>query len=92
QMYGEDVDLSLKARNSGGIITYVPKSQIWHHVSSSIGGKYSFLKWKRKFRSIYKLILKYSNPLFFPFTFLLLFLNAVSNFIILSLFKIFRIK
>ena len=92
QMYGEDVDLSLKARNSGGIITYVPKSQIWHHVSSSIGGKYSFSKWKRKFRSIYKLILKYSNPLFFPLTFLLLLLNAVSSFIILSLLKIFRIK
>ena len=59
QMYGEDVDLSLKVRNTGGIITYVPKSQIWHHVSFSMGGKYSFSKWKKKYVSIYKLILKY---------------------------------
>jgi len=92
QMYGEDVDLSLKARNAGGIITYVPKSQIWHHVSFSMGGKYSLLKWKKKYVSIYKLILKYSNPIFFPLAFILFLFNAVSSFIMFSLLKIFRIK
>tara|TARA_Y100000748_G_scaffold205079_1_gene171679 strand:+ start:12964 stop:13803 length:840 start_codon:yes stop_codon:yes gene_type:complete len=90
QMYGEDVDLSLKVRRGGGNITFVPKSQVWHHISSSMGGRYSFFKWKKKYTSIFKLILKYSNPIFFPITIVLFLINAFLNFILLNLLKIFN--
>ena len=90
QMYGEDVDLSLKVRRSGGNITFIPKSKIWHHISSSIGGRYSFSKWKKKYTSIFKLILKYSNPIFFPIAIAFFLFNAFLNFIMVNLLKIFN--
>ncbi|NTU54004.1 MAG: glycosyltransferase family 2 protein [Chlorobiaceae bacterium] len=47
RMYGEDVDLSMKIRERGLIISYQPASQLWHRVSASSGGE---MKLARQFR------------------------------------------
>jgi len=54
-MYGEDVDLSLRIRSYGKNILFIPNSKIWHKVSASVGGEFSFLKLKRKITGIIKL-------------------------------------
>ncbi len=61
RMYGEDVDLSIRVRNIGRIILLAPNSKIWHKVSASIGGEFSFNKILRKFRSLLKLYYLHSN-------------------------------
>lgn len=38
-MYGEDLDLSMRIREEGGILAVVPASRIWHRVSASSGGE-----------------------------------------------------
>ena len=62
-MYSEDVDLCLRAREMGSRCYVVKKSKIWHKVSSSIGGNYSFKKNIRKFLSIYRLINIHSSSI-----------------------------
>jgi len=56
-MYAEDVDLCLRAKNININCVYIPKAQIWHKVSSSTGGRYSLRKYIKKMKSIRKLIL-----------------------------------
>ena len=60
-MYGEDVDLSLRIRVMGKKVLFVPKSQIWHKVSASIGGELSIIKLKRKLRGLIKLFCKHTS-------------------------------
>jgi len=84
-MYGEDVDLSLRIRKIGGNIMYIPESKIWHKVSASIGGEYSFNKWKRKNYSKMKLMMNYLNPIIVPFA---LVLNIFSGLIELKIWMI----
>ena len=67
-MYGEDVDLSLRFREQGGQILFVPESKIWHKVSSSIGAQFSIRKWKRKNIGKIKLIAKHIKPYQIPFS------------------------
>ena len=55
-MYAEDVDLCLRARKYNINSIYVPKSKIWHKVSSSIGGRFSVKKYIKKIKSIKKLV------------------------------------
>ena len=50
---------------------YIPESKIWHKVSASIGGEYSFNKWKRKNYSKMKLMMNYLNPIIVPFALVL---------------------
>jgi len=71
-MYGEDVDLSLRFREQGGQILFVPESKIWHKVSSSIGAKFSIRKWKRKNIGKIKLIAKHIKPYQIPFSLVLM--------------------
>ena len=59
-MYGEDVDLSLRIKDNGKKIMYVPDSFIWHKVSTSVGGELSILKLKRKFFGLVKLFNKHT--------------------------------
>lgn len=47
-MYGEDVDLSLRVRETGRTVRYEPASRIWHRVSASAGGELSLGKHLRK--------------------------------------------
>ena len=60
-MYSEDVDLSLRIRAMDKKVLFVPKSQIWHEVSASIGGELSILKIKRKIFGLIKLFYKHAN-------------------------------
>ena len=60
-MYGEDVDLSLRIRDNGKDILFVPKSNIWHKVSASVGGELSILKIKKKILGLIKLFGKNTN-------------------------------
>jgi len=64
-MYGEDVDLCIRAQNIGINCYYINKAQLWHYISSSYGGSYSLSKNIQKFNSLFKLILKYPKKLFF---------------------------
>jgi len=61
-MYGEDVDLSIRVKQSGRKIVIAPKSHIWHKVSSSIGGEFSFKKIIRKYRGYLKLYQLHATP------------------------------
>ena len=60
-MYGEDVDLSLRFRNQGGKVIFVPKSIIWHKVSASLCKKSSLKKLKMKYTGKMRLITKNFN-------------------------------
>ena len=59
-MYAEDVDLCLRARNEGVFSYYWPDAKLWHHVSASLGGEFSFKKIYKKFSSMIKLLFKHS--------------------------------
>ena len=61
-MYSEDVDLSLSIRREGNEVWYIPESIIWHKVSASIGGSFSFSKNKRKLKGLFLLFKKHANP------------------------------
>ncbi|NQV41140.1 MAG: glycosyltransferase family 2 protein [Candidatus Marinimicrobia bacterium] len=56
QMYGEDVDLSLRTRASGYKLVFVPESKIYHKVSASVGGEFAFSKLKRKLAGLLRII------------------------------------
>ena len=51
-MYSEDVDLSLWIRAAGKQVWFVPDSKIWHKVSASLGGEFSFGKIVRDRKSV----------------------------------------
>jgi len=61
RMYGEDVDLSLRVRNIGRIILLTPNSKIWHKVSASMGGEFSFKKLKRKIMGLFRIYTKHAK-------------------------------
>ncbi len=74
RMYGEDVDLSIKARKRGLVIMYQPASRIWHRVSASSGGEMNLGKQLRKSGAAMTLFAKHGMigglvlyPLLLPF-------------------------
>tara|TARA_B100000029_G_scaffold21174_1_gene21449 strand:- start:323 stop:1084 length:762 start_codon:yes stop_codon:yes gene_type:complete len=62
-MYGEDVDLSIRAQNIGLKCYYIAKAKLWHNVSASYGGHYSLSKNISKINSLIKLIIKYPKKI-----------------------------
>ena len=62
-MYSEDVDLSLWVRAAGKQVWFVADSKIWHKVSASLGGAFSYGKMVRKARGLFLLIKKHANPI-----------------------------
>ena len=58
-MYGEDVDLCLRAKKEGINCFFWPDAKLWHHVSASVGGAFSFKKISKKYNSIIRLIKKH---------------------------------
>ena len=52
--YYEDVDLCNKAKNEGSKCYYISNTHILHHISYSLGGRFSFLKLVRKINSFIK--------------------------------------
>ena len=60
-MYGEDVDLCLRAKQKGIICYYWPDAKLWHHISASIGGNYSISKMLKKMKAYIRLIRKHHS-------------------------------
>ncbi len=72
-MYAEDVDLSLRVREMGMSIEYVPASKVWHKVSASLAGN-PMKKQFRKTVALWRLFRKHRAwggmalyPLLLPF-------------------------
>ena len=60
-MYGEDVDLCLRAKNEGIQCYYWPDATLQHHVSASLGGAFSLKKLSKKIVGIGRLLIKHYN-------------------------------
>lgn len=60
-MYAEDVDLSLRVRKKGKKITMASSAKVWHEVSASVGGEFSFYKIKRKFGGLLRIYIKHAS-------------------------------
>ncbi|NTW64300.1 MAG: glycosyltransferase family 2 protein [Chlorobiaceae bacterium] len=58
-MYAEDVDLSLRVRERGMKVVYVPEAQVWHDVSASYGSAVHPRKLLQKTSASLRLFLKY---------------------------------
>ena len=58
-MYGEDVDLCLRAKKVGIRCFYWPQAKLWHHVSASLGGALTIKKLSKKFLGISRLLRKH---------------------------------
>ena len=58
-MYGEDVDLCLRAKAEEINCYYWPDAKLWHHVSASLGGAFSVKKMSKKLISMGQLLKKY---------------------------------
>ena len=61
-MYAEDVDLCLRGKAMGIDSIFVPDAKIYHKVSASVGGESSFIKLKRKLKSVKHLMSKHCSP------------------------------
>ncbi|MBM4168452.1 MAG: glycosyltransferase family 2 protein [Ignavibacteria bacterium] len=61
-MYGEDVDWCLRARRAGFSVRYVPTARVWHKVSVSSGGHFSWFKNWNKLKGLVRLMSRYANP------------------------------
>ena len=59
-MYGEDVDLCLRAKKEDIYCYYWPDSEIWHHVSASLGSNWNLKKIFKQSLSLIKLYIKYN--------------------------------
>ena len=60
-MYGEDVDLCLRAKEGGIQCYYWPEAKLWHHVSASLGGAFTIHKLRKKMVGYFKIILKHHS-------------------------------
>ncbi len=58
-MYGEDVDLCLRAKKEGINCYYWPDAKLFHHVSASLGGAFSLKKLSKKLIGIGRLYNKH---------------------------------
>ena len=89
-MYCEDVDLSLRMKNKGQIVYFVPDSKVYHKISSSIGGEFAVKKIFRKIKGYIKLFQMHTF-LLQKFTIGISWLFAIPYFIIkLAYFRIIR--
>ncbi len=59
-MYGEDVDWCVRTRRAGFSLHYIPAARIWHKVSVSSGGHFSWFKNWNKLKSILRLMVAYA--------------------------------
>ena len=58
-MYGEDVDFCLRAKQEGINCYYWPEAKLWHHVSASLGGAFTIQKLRKKMTGYFKILLKH---------------------------------
>ena len=62
QAYFEDADFSLRARDAGFRIRYVPAAKVWHRISASTGGQLSRRKASRKLASARRFFVRHARP------------------------------
>ena len=60
-MYGEDVDLCLRAKKEGINCYYWPDAKLYHHVSASLGVAFSVKKMSKKLIGIGRLFKKLNS-------------------------------
>jgi GT2 family glycosyltransferase len=60
-IYGEDVDLCIRASQSGYESLYVPSSRVWHKLSASTKGHLSWFKNWNKLKSQLRLMARYAR-------------------------------
>jgi GT2 family glycosyltransferase len=60
-IYGEDVDLCIRASRSGYKSVYVPSSRVWHKLSASTKGHLSWFKNWNKLESQLRLMARYAR-------------------------------
>ena len=58
-MYGEDVDLCLRAKVEGINCYYWPNAKLYHHVSASLGGAFTLKKLTKKMMGMGRLMMKH---------------------------------
>jgi GT2 family glycosyltransferase len=63
-IYGEDVDWCVRASRAGFLLEFVPQAKLWHKLSVSSGGHFSWFKNWNKLKSQIRLIFRYSKPLY----------------------------
>jgi len=71
-IYGEDADYCLRAKNAGYKLMYIPSAIVYHKVSVSSGGNFSWFKNWNKLKSNLRLLWRYAkwyNWIVIPFTF-----------------------
>ena len=61
EMYCEDVDFCLRARQAGWKSYYSPTAHVWHKVSSSSGGGFTPYKFEKRIVSTNRLFRKYKS-------------------------------
>ena len=61
KMYGEDVDLCIRAKIEGIYCYYWPEAKLWHHISASLGGSFSLKKISKKLMGLLRLLVKHYN-------------------------------
>jgi GT2 family glycosyltransferase len=61
-IYGEDADWSLRVVRAGFKLLFVPKAIIWHKVSVSTGGHFSWFKNWNKLKSQLRFLIRYAKP------------------------------
>ena len=59
KMYGEDVDLCIRAKKEGIQCYYWPDAKLQHHVSATIGGNFGLRKLIRKYGALSRLWIKH---------------------------------
>lgn len=60
-IYGEDADFSLRAAGAGYELLFVPGSHLWHKVSVSTGGHFSWFKNWNKLKGQLRLMARYAR-------------------------------
>ncbi len=70
EFYGEDVDLSLRAREAGWALRYVPAARLYHRVGFSSGGGASEGKFRAQWRGTRRLLARHVNPGLRPLAYL----------------------
>jgi GT2 family glycosyltransferase len=61
-IYGEDADWCIRAARAGYSLLYVPSAIVWHKLSASTGGHFSWFKNWNKLKSQLRLMARYAKP------------------------------
>ena len=61
-MYFEDTDFCTRARNAGFKVIYVPAGKMWHKISHSAGGEFTWRKIRRRMKAGWRFFRRHSTP------------------------------